>query len=134
MSTLLLLIGLQIVFVLALVFRNRHAKKPLTNNRIALLAGLCLYVSLMITVLVTAYMLKSELNSFDLDGDGSFSGIEVTPAQREVMFKVISDTGRNLAPVTGLVYSTIFYVLVLVLLTVFNRKRKSAENVHCYDH
>ena len=132
MTTLILLIALQIIFILVLIYRNRHLKIPLSNNRIALLTALCLYVSLMVTVMTTAYMLKLELSAYDLDGDGSFSGVEITPAQREVMFKVMSDTGRTAAPLTGLIYSAVFYFLVLIILKIFN-KRKSVDNVHCYD-
>ena len=132
MTTLILLIALQIIFILVLIYRNRHLKIPLSNNRIALLTALCLYVSLMVTVMTTAYMLKLELSAYDLDGDGSFSGVEITPAQREVMFKVMSDTGRTAAPLTGLIYSAVFYFLVVIILKIFN-KRKSVDNVHCYD-
>lgn len=38
------------------------------------------------------------LNSFDLDGDGFFSGDEITPEQQQAMQRVSNDTGRALAP------------------------------------
>ena len=47
--------------------------------------------------------LKRELETFDLDGDGFFSGAEVSPAQQEALLRVTSDTGRTFSPITGAV-------------------------------
>ena len=57
--------------------------------------------------------LNQELSAFDLNGDGFFSGSELTPAQEEAMSRVTSDTARNLAPVTAAIFAPIYVVLVL---------------------
>lgn len=54
------------------------------------------------------------LQKFDLNGDGFFSGEEITPEQKEAMRKVISDTGRNFSFITGLIFSGIIALSVFI--------------------
>ena len=42
-----------------------------------------------------------ELNRFDLDGDGSFSNDEYTPAAQAAMKRLTNDTGRLFAPIVA---------------------------------
>jgi hypothetical protein len=52
--------------------------------------------------------LEAELYKHDLNGDRSFSGAEVTPAMEEAMGRLTNDTGRALAPVTGIPFSVVW--------------------------
>jgi len=54
------------------------------------------------------------LNQFDLNKDGLFSGSEITTDQKEAMRNLTSDVGRNFSFITGLVFSGIISLLVLV--------------------
>jgi len=47
------------------------------------------------------------LNRFDLNSDGLFSGNEITTEQQAAMKNFIGDTGRNFAFITGLIFSGI---------------------------
>lgn len=60
----------------------------------------------------------TELASFDLNNDGIFSGIEVTPEQEGAMHNVTSDTGRNLAPFTGAIFSFMYFFVTWALFTL----------------
>ena len=48
-----------------------------------------------------------DLNRYDLDKDGMFSGEEITDQQNEAMRKLTSDTGRNFSFITGFVMALI---------------------------
>ena len=78
-------------------------------------AVLC-YLVLMAGVFATNAHLMAVRDSFDLDGDGVFSGLEITPESEEAMRAVSSDTGRTLAPFTGLftcpIYSAFWHALL----------------------
>ena len=63
----------------------------------------------------TAYFdISSELTlqNFDLNGDGIFSGNEITTGQKEAMRNVVCDTGRNLSFITGFIFSGIIACFV----------------------
>ena len=68
--------------------------------------------------MATHYILKNELNSFDLNGDGFFTNEEITTEQQIAMRRVIADTGRNLAPIIGILYSLIYYVIIFFSLWI----------------
>ncbi len=61
-----------------------------------------------------------DLNRYDLDKDGMFSGEEITDQQNEAMRKLTSDTGRNFSFITGfvmaLIISTVVYISGRVIL------------------
>ena len=93
----------------------------LTGKRIhpALLyviAGIAGYCLLLVTVWAVDIHLKAEMNSFDIDGDGSISGPELTPAAEKAMDEWASDTGRSFAPVLGVPLTAIWYAMVLGVL------------------
>lgn len=72
--------------------------------------------------------ISSELNlqKFDLNGDGFFSGEEITLEQKEAMRKVISDTGRNFSFITGIICSGVIAFFVFIgskLIEYINAKR-----------
>ncbi len=59
-----------------------------------------------------------ELQAFDLNGDGSFSGAERTPEQNKAMSKVVNDTGGALAPITGGILCFVYFIVLYFLLKV----------------
>lgn len=129
MIKLILFLLFELLFVLLLVFLNRtHFNNKLTNVKIALFSTLFFYISLLTVVFIIKYTLKKELDSFDLNGDDNFSIEEKTSEQQNAMRAVISDTGRNLAPLIGLLYSFIYFVSTIIALQLFNRNNKKATN------
>lgn len=96
-----------------------------------IVSGVC-YVLLMLSVQATEIHLKNKLNRFDLDGDGGFSGVEITFEMQTAMENVTNDTGRTLAPITGLftcpIYSGFWHCLIGVpYLLISTHKRKKGE-------
>ncbi len=54
------------------------------------------------------YQLQIQLEPFDLDGNGTFNGDEITPELKKLLNAIASDTGRTYAPVTGFIISPIY--------------------------
>ena len=69
--------------------------------------------------------LRSELDSFDLNGDGSFSGNEITPDSEAAMKRMGSDTGRTFAPLVGvfisLIYNLFFFGAFIFVRFIYNK-------------
>jgi hypothetical protein len=97
---------LPIVLAIGLVVKRRLAIQAWT---VSFLAGsACCYLLLLVSVKLFAMHDEARLHRFDLDGDGMFSGAEVTPAMEEAMAEFAADTGSGLAPITGLFVSPIY--------------------------
>lgn len=74
------------------------------------------YFVLLLSVFILDAELEARMNSFDLDGNGSFSGAELTAEAKEAMEDWSSDTGRNFAPIFGVPFTMIWYSLTMGLL------------------
>ena len=84
---------------------------------------------------------KYELDKFDLDGDGIFSGEELTPEMDKAMKRLTNDTGRTFAPITGAIISpiyNIFWFSIFALLTFIRyrikKRREQMEAEQSYIH
>ena len=58
---------------------------------------------------------KLTLLKFDLNGDGFFTKNEITPEQIKAERNMISDTGRNLSFIIGLIFSGIIAIIVFTI-------------------
>lgn len=66
-----------------------------------LATGIIGYILLLTASRMSGLELKAVLDSYDLNGDGNYSGVELTPDREEAMRAYTSDTGRALAPFTA---------------------------------
>ncbi|MGL6159828.1 hypothetical protein [Microbulbifer sp.] len=80
----------------------------LNNVSIAAISSVLLYIFILLSAAYVEQNLDAELAALDTNGDGIFSGSEITPKQEEVMHRVTADTGRNFAPYTGALFSLIY--------------------------
>lgn len=122
---LILFLITQFLFIFYLNRLRLKGNSKLSINKIALFSSLLTYI---ITVASTSYLnlkYQSELDAFDLNKDGLFSGNEINEEQQKAMRKVISDTGRNFAPFTGILISMINYIILLLTLSLINKMSKN---------
>lgn len=63
------------------------------------------------------------MDSYDLNGDGTFSIEEQTVVQQQSMTALITDVGRNLAPIVGIIYSAIYFIIIIIPLSIFNKSK-----------
>ena len=121
MKFLIAILVLQILFILYLNKLRVNGKLKFTLNKIAILSSILFYVLLMIIVVYLKFKYQHELDAFDTNKDGFFNGNEINKAQQRAMKNVISDTGRNFAPFTGIIFSVIYYILLLPILIIIDK-------------
>lgn len=122
---LILFLITQFLFVFYLNSLRLKGKLKLSINKIALLSSLLTYIIIVASASYLNFKYQSELDDFDLNNDGLFSGNEVNEEQQKAMQKVISDTGRNFAPFTGILFSVIYYIILLLTLSLINKISKN---------
>ena len=66
------------------------------------------------------FKFKAELEAYDLNKDGFFNDNEINEEQQKAMKNVILDTGRNFAPFTGILFSILYYAVILPILLLIN--------------
>lgn len=93
------------ILILIFSFKFKHKRKLLIN----LFLGT--YILIIAYVILYDIHLQYNLNSFDIDKNGFFSGSEITIEQKKAMQKLSSDTGRNFSFITGLFYSGILSLI-----------------------
>ena len=77
-----------------------------------------------------------ELNKYDYNSDGMFSGEEITPEMEKAMDRLTHDTGRTFAPITAAIVSplynsfwfVLFTVLKMIIQRVTNREKDTTGN------
>lgn len=118
--TIICLVGLVII----LFYRNRLFSK----NKllwISILVFLILYALIVGRATFDDIYYQWDLNRYDFDKDGMYSGIELTNDQNEAMRKLTSDTGRNFSFITGFVFALIISIAVYISgRTILKLKRQ----------
>ena len=132
--SLLVILSIQIIlFILTFVLKSKGkitvGKKKLL---LALMQIFVFYVSVLVEVSIYDYQLEKQLYSFDLNGDGVFSGSEITPEQEEAMIKFIGDTGRTFAPITGVIFSFMYFPFALLIECLIDFIIKRRMNIVCF--
>lgn len=124
MEKLLLFFIVQFLFIWGLLYANKKCwNSKLKNYQVALIAALLFYISIVLIAIFLNYIYQSELDAFDLNKDGSFSQTEQTPDQQQAMRNKIADTGRNMAPIVGLLYALVYLCIIILPLKIFNRRK-----------
>ncbi len=124
MIKLIYFLSVELLFVLFLVHLNRkYFNSKLSNFKMAMIASFVFYLSILAIVFVTNYLLRKELDSFDLNGDHNFSIEERTSEQQKAMHHVIADTGRHFALIFGILYSLIYFLIIILPLALFNKPK-----------
>jgi hypothetical protein len=105
-----------IILILFLIFLYKvFSKNNLGNIKLSLIIVVILYVLVNIYVIGYSKYLEYKLNSFDLNGDGIFSGSEITSEPENIMNRYIWDTGRTFAPITSGIFCIIIFPIFILL-------------------
>ena len=88
---------------------------------------------LVIAAKITTTNLYDEMNKFDTDGNGFIDNEEITEESKAAVKAVASDTGRALAPFTGLFISPIYssfwhFAIGFPYIRLSSRKKSTLEN------
>lgn len=126
-----LLFSLPIASAIYLVSRNRKSIRTWIASWVFSYVG-C-YAFLLLEVQATEIHLENELERLDPDGNGLFSSDEMTPKIRQTMDRYTYDTGRSLAPFTGLItcplYSGFWHCVIgIPFFRLSNSKINQSKN------
>ena len=119
-ATVLFARALQVLFIatplLCWCLNASLGKRRIQWPPLFVLTGVIGYVLLLASVQALDHALLADLYTHDLDGDRSFSESELTEEAQRAMNRVSNDTGRALAPATGLPITFIWTLLNFALL------------------
>lgn len=109
-------ICVSIIGITLLIWKRKSFVVAGTKNwwMISLAVFFGLYLIIMLGALHANYSLAHDLQQYDLNGDGIFSGDEITPEQHQAIRKVSSDTARTFAFITGLIFSAFIALSLLI--------------------
>ena len=84
------------------------------------------YFLLMLSTTIYDVYIRMEYDSYDIDKNGYIDDFERTGNYFEVQKRLVNDTARNLAYMTGAVLSIIisFFVFIISLIHIFFKRRK----------
>ncbi len=68
-----------------------------------------------------------DLNRYDLDKDGFFSGAELTKEELSAEFRLTNDVGRNLSVITGFVFAAIISLFVYIVGNTLSKYKINKE-------
>lgn len=88
------------------------------------LVALAIFVALYGGVALTEAALDARRDRFDLDGDGCFTGVEITPALQTALQAKAANMGRTFPNLTGLVLAAGAALFWAVACNLFGRGRR----------
>ena len=103
----------------------------------AVISAVTCYFCILFSVWSIDWHYKYELDKFDLDGDGMFSGDEITPDMDKAMKRLTNDTGRTFAPITAAIISPVyngFWFAIFSILTYIRYRIKSKREFYKAAH
>lgn len=114
--------------IVIFVFNKWGLKNRLQPHWLTLINFAITYLVILGGAQIIEYNQESYLNTFDLNGDGVFSGTEITPEQQAAANELERTSARTLAPAIGFIFA-FFYsaIFCCVLIVVNNIKEKKAQ-------
>lgn len=117
------LIVVSITISVVLFFIMRTTERTFGWLKIVLINFAAIYLLIIGSVFLYDLYLTQKLSEFDLNGDGIFSGAEITKKQVKYFKLDISDTGRRLAPFTGFIYAFLYSLFFGYILKLISKKK-----------
>ena len=119
-------LGIQFLQILTLltpfiVLTLRHYSVLPIKGRIGypLISVVLVYFLYVGTVELSYTLLEAEVNSFDLDGNGSFSSVELTAEADLVMERYGNDTGRVFSKYVGFIVAVLFTGIIFSIAKAY---------------
>jgi len=85
------------------------------------------YICVILSVWSIGNYYEYQLYKYDLDGDGMFSGAELTPEMDQAMKRLTNDTGRTFAPIIGAIVSPFYNILWFLFFALLTWIRSLAK-------
>lgn len=119
-----ILISLCVLVALLMNRKQIYKKGKWSAFWISLTVFFAVYLLLLTGVIFLEYHYDVALQKFDLNGDGNFSGDEITSEQQIAMRNVTNDLGRTFAAYTGVFISGFIASAVFLVGKIIEYIRK----------
>jgi hypothetical protein len=116
------------ICALLTIFVKRHRLFSEQNRKwfwISIIVFFVIYVLIVGSSTIDAIYYQWDLNRYDLDKDGFFGGEELTKEQKDAMFRLTNDVGRNFSFITGIFVSAIISTSVYIMGKLYQKTRQS---------
>lgn len=103
-----------------------YRKKVLVGNkllRLSIALFFLLYVLIVGSAAISDIYYQWNMNQYDLDRDGFFSGAEITKEQIAASKLLVNDTGRNFSFITGFIFAFCISLFVYFLGSLFRKSK-----------
>jgi hypothetical protein len=104
-----------------------YRKKLFPKNKVfwgSITVFLVLYLLIVAGATYDDIYYQWDLNRYDLNKDGIFSGQEITQEQKNAMERLTNDVGRNFSFITGFIFTLIISSMVYVVGLLFSKFSK----------
>lgn len=123
-----------ILFILILaLWKKIFSRSKKKTIWVSILFFLIIYTIIVGSAALEDIYCQWDLNKYDLNMDGFFSGNEICTNQQAAYERLINDLGRNLTVFTGLIFSGVISLSVFIIGSGIEkyRKLKKGEKNHC---
>ena len=120
-----------VLFLLTILLYKWTFKSKRKSLWIGLSVFLVCYTLIVGSAALIDIKYQKQLDTYDLNQDGLFSGNEITPEQEAVMFRLTNDAGRNFSIFTGAFFSGILGLIaygISVGIRKYNRLKIEEKN------
>lgn len=101
--------------IVLMVLHHRYTHDSLPTWALFLVCVFATWLVIQLGVWIVEMQREAHLAAFDLNGDGLFSGDELTAEQHMAMIATANDTAQALAPVTGAIFAVVYVGGLLIV-------------------
>lgn len=115
-----------IICVIGLGILFFYRKKFFQKNKVFWISVTVFFVLYLLIVASATYddiYYQCNLNRYDLNKDGIFSGQDITKEQEAAMQRLTNDVGRNFSFIIGFIFALIISSIVYIIGLLFSKSR-----------
>jgi len=118
------LISLILFLLIIALWKKIFSRSKKKSVWVSILFFLIIYTIIVGSATFEDIYCQLDLNKYDLNMDGVFSGNEINTYQQAAYERLINDLGRNFTVFTGLIFSGVISLFVFIIGTGIEKYRK----------
>lgn len=104
-----------LLILIAIKWKSIFIKSKRKSTWAAIVVFLIIYMVIVGDAMFTDIYCQWDLNKYDLNMNGIFESDEINPLQQAAYQRLISDTGRNFAVISGLLFAAVISFIVFLV-------------------
>ena len=118
------MVSLLFLLLIAIGWKPMLLKSKRKKFWFAVTIFLTIYLIVLGTAIYTDIYCQWDLNKHDLNMNGIFESNEINPYQQAAFQRLINDTGRNFAVISGLIFAGVISFVVFFITQGFEKYKK----------